>query len=168
MQDFLKRISSYNLFNYLFPGVLFAVIGEKISPWSFVHENIIITLFFCYFYGTVISRIGSLIIDPVMKILRIIKEKDYKTYIIARQEDTMIQVLSEVNNTYRTIISLILSLLCLYGASECSKLYPCTYAFIYTTLPIALLILFSFSYRKQNNYILKRITAALSKEKDEK
>lgn len=166
MQDFLQRISSYNLFNYLFPGVLFAVIGEKISQWSFVHENTIITLFLCYFYGIVISRIGSLIIEPPMEKLGIIKKEDYPVYINTSEEDAMIPVLLEVKNTYRTIISLILSLLCLYAVSEWYKFNPCIYVFIYTALPIALLILFFLSYKKQNYYILKRIEAVLLRKKD--
>ena len=168
MQDFLKRISSYNLFNYLFPGVLFAVIAEKISQWSFIYENTIITLFLCYFYGIVISRIGSLVIEPIIEKLGNIKKKRYSEYIKASKEDNLIPILSEVRNTYRTIISLIVSVLCLYGISEWHKQNPCVYLLIYIAVPIGLFALFIFSYKKQSNYILERIDTILSREKDEK
>ena len=49
MEEILEKISSYNLFNYLLPGILFAVISKEITTYSFLHENIIIGLFLYYF-----------------------------------------------------------------------------------------------------------------------
>lgn len=168
MQDFLNRISSYNLFNYLFPGVLFAVAAEKVSQWSFAHENTIITLFLCYFYGIVISRIGSLVIKPALKKIKLIEFKSYKDYIKASEKDKHIPILSEINNTYRTIISLIFCLAVLYGISRLSIRYEFTSTLTSAICAFLLIAVFIASYRKQTKFITKRIDAVLSKEKDEK
>lgn len=159
MNELLSRISSYNLFNYLFPGVLFAVSGEQLTHWHFLHENTIITLFLCYFYGTVISRIGSLIIEPVL--IKGLKRSSYNDYTKASKEDTEIKTLSETNNTYRTIVSLVISVSCLYILSILAERNPCLDTVFLFILPIALIVLFVLSYRKQSNYISKRVRAVL-------
>ncbi len=157
MKELLDKISSYNLFNYLFPGILFAVLSKEITIYSFLQENLIIGVFVYYFIGLVVSRIGSLIIEPILKKLSFLKFADYKDFISASQTDSKIELLSEINNMYRTLTSLFILLLLL-------KLYE----LIESNLPILkdwnsyillalLLFMFLFSYRKQTNYIIKRI-----------
>jgi len=40
MEDLLAKISSYNFFNFLFPGVIFAVIAERVTSYTFLHNNL--------------------------------------------------------------------------------------------------------------------------------
>ena len=67
MEDLIKKISSYNLFNYLFPGIVFVVLAKMITPYSFLHEDIILGIFIYYFVGLSISKFGSLVIEPLLK-----------------------------------------------------------------------------------------------------
>jgi hypothetical protein len=67
MKDLIEKLSSYNLFNYLFPGVIFAVISEKMTSYSFLQDDIIVGVFVYYFIGLVVSRFGSLFLEPVLK-----------------------------------------------------------------------------------------------------
>ena len=159
MKQLLDKISSYNLFNYLFPGILFAVLSRVITSYSFLQENLIIAVFVYYFLGMVISRIGSLVIEPVLKKLSFLQFADYKDFIEASKKDSKIELLSEINNMYRTLCSLfiVLVLLRLYELIE-SKLLILKSVNSYI-LAILLLVLFLFSYRKQTNYITKRIRA---------
>jgi len=45
MTDLLQKISSYNLFNYLLPGILFSVALEKLGVVTFNQENLLIAAF---------------------------------------------------------------------------------------------------------------------------
>ena len=59
MSDILDKMSSYNIFNYLLPGTLFAGIGSKYSSYSLIQDDLVIGVFTYYFFGLVISRVGA-------------------------------------------------------------------------------------------------------------
>ena len=157
----IQKISSYNIFNYLLPGVVFVVFFEMISLTSLVQENIIVGLFAYYFIGMVISRVGSLIIEPTLKKLKILKFAPYKCYVRASKADKKIELLSEVNNTYRTVISLFLILI-LTVLLEYTELYLLLNSSLNLLIIfIIIFIIFIFSYLKQTDYITKRIDSNL-------
>jgi len=159
MKDLLDKLSSYNLFNYLLPGILFVILASGLTHYSFVQQDIVTGVFLYYFIGLVISRFGSLIIEPLLKYLSFLRFVDYKSFISASKKDPKIELLSEVNNTYRTLCSLfvLLFFLKLYEAIE-TKL-PILAEYKLLILLMLLLIMFLFSYRKQTGYISKRVEA---------
>jgi hypothetical protein len=157
MKDLIDKISSYNLFNYLFPGFLFVCISKHVTSYNFIQDNEIIGAFLYYFIGMVISRFGSLFIEPFLKWISFIKFSNYKEFVVASKKDEKIELFSEVNNTYRTITSLFLVLLIVkaYNYVQIHWMIPNNITLI--ALIIAIFVLFLFSYRKQTNYITKRI-----------
>lgn len=164
MNSFIEKISSYNLLNYLLPGILYVAIMNLITELDLVQENILIGVFLYYFIGMIISRFGSLIVEPVFKRLKIISYEDYSDFVKASKKDEKVNLLSEVNNTYRSIVSLIFLILL-------SAIYLKVYDWagvsndiVNYILIVVLLILFGFSYRKQTGYISKRIKANLNNE----
>jgi hypothetical protein len=159
MKDLLSKLSSYNLFNYLLPGIIFAVLASEFTHYSFIQQDIIIGLFLYYFIGLSVSRFGSLTIEPLLKRLSFLKFSDYKDFIVASKKDEKLELLSEVNNTYRTLCSLftLLLLLKLYEVVE-TKL-PFLAKWNVLILLLVLLIIFLLSYRKQTEYITKRVDA---------
>src|ERR1700693_3580349 len=98
MNELLTKLSSYNLFNYLLPGVLFAVVASEATPYQFVRKDIVTGLFLYYFLGLVVSRFGSLVIGPILKSLSFIKFADYKAFVAASKKDAQIEVLSDAYN----------------------------------------------------------------------
>lgn len=157
MKELLDKISSYNLFNYLFPGILFAVLSKEITTYSFLQENLIIGVFVYYFIGLVVSRIGSLIIEPILRKLAFLKFSDYQDFISASQKDSKIELLSEINNMYRTLSSLFILLILLKAYEMIESKLPILKGWNSYILLALLLFMFLFSYRKQTNYITKRI-----------
>lgn len=164
MKDFLDKISSYNLFNNLLPGVIFAAISSEITQYSFIQADIITGLFVYYFMGLVISRFGSLVIEPLLKWSSFIKFSPYSDFLRVSKQDEKLNTLLEVNNTYRTICSLSILLLLL-------KFYEVIQAWInipqianQILLLLSLLIMFLYSYRKQTSYIRKRVEIGLKEE----
>jgi len=160
MNDLMNKVSSYNLFNYLLPGAIFAVFIEKTTTYKILQSDMLINAFMIYFIGLIISRVGSLLIEPILK--KIVKFAKYEDFITASKEDEKIYILSESNNMYRTFIALfsILIIFKLYD-NYCSI---CKEYNIYI-FPLLLLILFIFSYMKQTKYITKRVNACVKKEK---
>ncbi|GAI86798.1 unnamed protein product [marine sediment metagenome] len=111
MKEILTKISSYDLFNNLLPGVIFSVIIDKITIFNLLDHGVMIVLFISYFIGLIISRIGSLVIEPLLSKMKFIKYAPYAEYLKAEQKDPKIKILLEKNNMYRTMISLLVSIL---------------------------------------------------------
>ncbi len=155
--DFLEKLSSYNLFNYLLPGIIFAVIAEKFLSYPFIQQDIIIGLFVYYFIGLIISRFGSLLIEPALKKINFLKFSAYKDFVSASKKDPQVEVFSEANNTYRTFCSMFLLLLLLKGYRYLEGFFLWLKPYDLYILIGLLLILFLYSDRKQTNYITKRI-----------
>lgn len=157
MKEILDKVTSYNLFNYLLPGTLFVVILDRFTQYSFTQDNLIIGAFVYYFAGLVISRIGSLLIEPILKKLKFVRFAEYKDFVMASKSDSKLEDLSEANNMYRTFISMFM-LLFLFKLYE---LFSYRFVFLKTyedyILIIILLIMFAFSYRKQTSYIKARV-----------
>lgn len=157
MKELLDKISSYNLFNYLFPGILFAALSKEFTRYSFLQENIVIGVFIYYFIGLVASRIGSLLIEPFLKKVSFLKFADYAEFISASKTDSKIELLSEANNMYRTLSSVFIFLLLLKIYELVEYQLPILKQWNSYILLVLLLIMFLFAYRKQTNYITKRI-----------
>lgn len=157
MKDLLDKISSYNLFNYLLPGVLFACLSESIIGHSLIQTDIVVGVFFYYFLGMTISRIGSLIVEPFAKFIRLVKYVDYKRYIDGCKLDERIDLMSEVNNTYRTLVSVFLTLGILRFYIWLESVSPHLGSWRVIILVVLLLVLYALAYRKQSQYVTKRI-----------
>ena len=159
MKEIIQKLSTYNIFYYLLPGIIFVAFLKLFTVHNLVFGDIIIDLFVCYFIGLVISRIGSLVIEYLLKKIRIIKFSDYKKYIQASKNDEKIELFSEINNMYRTFISLFLCLLLVIGYDSIRDIFVINKTLESVILFVVLILLFSLSYKKQTDYISKRIDA---------
>jgi hypothetical protein len=159
MKEILEKISSYNLFNYLLPGTVFVFVLAKISEHNFIQKDLLIGAFLYYFIGLIISRIGSVIIEPLLKKWNFLKFAEYSDFVIYSKKDDKIDVLSETNNMYRTIIALIISLILVKGFDWITMKIGMNEIWQSVIVLTLMLSLFLFSYRKQTNYITKRIIA---------
>lgn len=159
MKELLNKLSSYNLFNYLLPGIIFVIIASKITRYSLVQEDLLTGAFLYYFIGLVISRFGSLAVEPFLKSISFINFADYKDFVIASKKDDKLELLSEVNNTYRTLCSLLILLFLLKIYETIELAFPFLQKCSVIILLILLITMFLFSYRKQTKYIAKRINA---------
>lgn len=159
MKDIIDKIGAYNLFNFLLPGVLFAAILERLTSYSITQENLVIGAFLYYFVGLVISRLGSLIIEPVLKKISFVEFMPHVDFVYASKSDPKMEVLSQENNMYRTFIALfiLLSLAKIYELS--AQKFPLLNEQSAMIVVVVLMIIFLLSYRKQTSYITSRIKA---------
>jgi len=159
MKELLDRLAQYNLFNYLLPGALFAVLVGKVSSFRLLQDDVLTGLLVYYFCGLVVSRIGSLGLEPCLRWCSFVTFAPYKDFVLACQKDAKLEVLSEANNMYRTLCALFL---CLGGVAAFDRL---AYYFGVSRdiqkfmLLTSLLFLFALSYRKQTDYVRRRVSA---------
>lgn len=160
MKDLLDKLSSYNIFNYLLPGILYAVIASAITPFNFIQTNLALGAFVYYFFGLTISRIGSLILDPLLKRIASIQPAPYDEFVEFSKHDSKIELLSEINNMYRTIFSMLISIFLTYIFSFLVEEYLFFQLYGVQIILLMLAILFAISYKKQTRFIVKRILIA--------
>jgi hypothetical protein len=159
MNELLAKLSTYNLFNYLFPGVVFAFLADEVTDYSFIQSNIVIGLFLYYFIGLVVSRFGSLVLEPFLKWAKFIYFEDYGKFVEAEKKDKKIEILCEASNMYRTLCSLFLLLLALKLYELIERALPFLRGWAVIILVILLFVAFLFSFKKQTSYITERIKA---------
>lgn len=164
MKELLDRLGSYNIFNYLLPGVVFATIASSLTKYSFIQGDLVVGAFVYYFLGLIISRIGSVLVEPVLNKVGFVEFSSYQDYISASKKDELIPTLSEANNMYRTFVSLFLCLLLLKGYDLVASQLPFFKEWEISFLVIGLFVLFLLSYRKQTAYISKRVQHNLPKD----
>ena len=158
MEDLLKKVSQYQLFNFLLSGAVLVVTLSKTTDINLTNDDALTAFFTFYFLGLVISRVGSLVVGPLLKKMKVITFAPYADYLVAVKIDPKIDTLSQENNTYRTLIAAFIVFLAIYALNKnassfiLGKSTPITYV-----LAVGMVLLFTFAYRKQTTFITKRI-----------
>lgn len=184
VKNLIEKISSYDILNNLFPGIIFCSIVERTTRITFSAGEIWENLFLYYFAGMIISRIGSIFIEKILKSIEVrnkmTKEKEkflqfapYSDYIEASEANSFIKVLNETNNTYRTIIAMLAVVMganlydwLLYDLINDLGAAGSNSVFIIACL--LLTILFIYSYKKQTDYIRGRVEKYIKPKQIEK
>lgn len=157
MKEIIDKLTSYNLFNYLLPGTIFVVTLDGLNLYSFTQENLIIGAFVYYFVGLVISRFGSLVVEPFLKKVKFVKFVDYKRFVTAKKKDEQIELFSEINNMYRTFIAMFVLFFVAMLYKIIEDRLPALGAWDLHILIFALFVMLLYSYKKQTEYINKRV-----------
>ena len=160
MKEIINKLSSYNIFNYLLPGTVFVGLTKAFTSFSFAQDDLLIALFLYHFIGLIISRIGSLIVEPFLRWTRFIQFADYEDYVEASKSDSTIEILSEQNNMYRTLCCLPIILIILKVCEKILEGLQWSDGRVGFILFLGLLVLLFFAYRKQTQYVVKRINLA--------
>ena len=156
MEAFLKLFNQYDIRVNFIPGftVYFLL---KMNGFDFMTNSELEKVILCYVMGIIVSRLGSILVEYSCKKIGCIKFEPYKLYMAASEKNGRIEVLSETNNLYRSMVAVFLVDL-LYLLSVCDidmgKL----------AIPVAGVILFLMSYVKQTKYISENIVNTIKKE----
>ena len=157
MKELFDKLSSYNVFNYLLSGIVFAVLAEKFLNYSLLQQNILIGLFFYYFVGLIISKIGSLFIEPFLKKISFTRFVNPRDFVNAANKDEKVKMLLEINNTYRSLCALFFLLLFLKLYETICASFTSLTEWSLMLLIIMLLLIFLVFYKKQTALIAERI-----------
>ncbi|MBL0690472.1 MAG: hypothetical protein JJV93_00245 [Alphaproteobacteria bacterium] len=149
-------IPFYEVVNKIFIGILF-IIGlslinikvdlNRLDQFSGVNLNIIY-LSFSYFIGTVISRLGSLVLENCFKSIKIIPWRDHTLFNKALNTNPRLELLSREYGFSRNINTLFIIL---FLVTMFKGMFSMSLIFL------AFIILFTFSIRKHAIKIVKII-----------
>lgn len=163
MEKIFDKISSYNLFNYLFPGIVFGWIFVNLGFIILPVGNIFAVLVAAYALGLLISRVGSLILEPLLKRSRFISFANYEDYVRACDTDKKIELFVEQANSYRTILAGFVLTIFAYPAVGFANWLQLSED-VRSIILIALGgLIFAWSYKKQSEYVSKRVAARSAK-----
>lgn len=157
MNSIIEKLGSYQIFTNLFPGAFFGLGLRFFFGLEFPTKNVGEDLIVYYFMGLIISRIGSLVVEPLLKKIRFLKFAPYGDFVSASKIDVKIDKLSEINNYMRSLLTSVMLFPITGGVKRLTQMFPwvsCNWKWI---LLILVLIVFLFSYRKQTSYVRKRV-----------
>ncbi len=159
MEKLIEKMEVYQFINYIFPGVIFGKILTEIMGQNYFDSNIIVAVIEYYFVGLVLSRLGSVLIKPILEKLKLVNFEAYEEYIKSDKKDKKIDLLQRDANQYRTYIAIFICLFIveLFLCFRHKKIHNIIFLFI------ALIIIFILSYRKQINFVTKRINIICKK-----
>ncbi|MBY3447449.1 hypothetical protein GFL54_24890 [Rhizobium laguerreae] len=157
MNDLFAKISSYDLFNNLIPGAVFLFFLSAAGIYDLNVQSIVGHLVIYYFVGLVISRVGSILIEPLLKLSGMVKYDRYEDFIDASSKDSKILTLLESSNLYRTILALMLVCVIALSWGKVTSYLPFSPRVWGIILCVSVAGLFLLSYRKQNAFIRKRV-----------
>ena len=157
-----SKISSYQIFINLIPGIIFVCVFEVMFPYTFTYTESFARFVIYYLVGAIINRVGSLVVEPVFRkrCWAIFSSRD--NFCKARLMLEKIDTLNTENNFYRSMISLIVLFIIVY-LLDCFALLE---FFMFSKVgiiidAILLLLLFSFAYSKQTSYVRKTVHTTL-------
>ncbi len=153
MEKLIEKIEIYHFINYILPGTIFVAIFNKICINEFIDSNVVIAVVEYYFIGLILSRIGSIILQPIFQKIKLIKYADYNKYIQASEEDNKLEILQREANQYRTYVATFIILFIIQS-------YTCIVNKKFSIILIffvGLIALFILAYKKQIKFIVNRV-----------
>lgn len=157
MDEIIKKISSYNVFSRLFPGIVFYVLINEFTSFSLPQCGILESMFIYYFLGMCMDRVGSLVMEPILKKIEFIKFSSYEDYIESSKNDNEIKTLEEISKAYRSMLSVFIVFLIIKIYEQLTN-YCIFFEYAgYIIIFVTLIVMFLYSYKKQINYVGKRI-----------
>jgi len=164
VKEVIDKLSSYNLYNYLFPGFIFVIALDKTT--SLIPDNVelsfIIVIAVVYFSGLFISRIGSLVIEEILLASKSIKPLPTRDLIARLREDIKLEVIYEAMNMYRTLgaMSVILFIVTIIDLIKNNIIVNVT--IVTLILEFIFSVLFIFAFRKQRGKVQKCLDTSAS------
>lgn len=151
------KISNYNILNNLIPGAILCVVFKYLVGYDFMSVGTLELIVIFYFVGMVNSRIGSLLLEPLLKKVHFVTFRDHKQFVAAEQKDKKIVYLNETNNMYRSMISVSFTALLVKFYYVAVENYWDFGDVTQWVVLFGLLALFALAFRKQTKYIVSRI-----------
>lgn len=153
----IDKLSQYNFLTNILPGTVLCIIlkylvGYDLIPYDYYQAGIVF-----YFVGMVNSRVGSLVIEPILKAISWVKFAPYSEFLRAEKEDAKLTILSQENNVFRSYISLMFISILGYIYKNCSLNLRLSLNNESLVLIVILFVLFLFAYKKQTSFVRKRV-----------
>ena len=155
------KLSSYNLVTNLVPGAILAVALSSVGVPIVEPENIGAFLIAAYALGSLTNRIGSIFLDPVLIRLKFLSNRNYVAYVEACEKDTKIETLVENAKAFRTFATGGFLFFAIIFAYKLALIAGISQKIMFYGSVLLFTLIFAFSYRRQNGYIVARVNRFL-------
>lgn len=153
----IDKLSQYNFLTNILPGTVLCIILKYIVGYDLIPDDYYQAGIVFYFVGMVNSRVGSLVIEPILKAISWVKFAPYSEFLRAEKEDAKLTILSQENNVFRSYISLMFISILGYIYKSCSLDLRLSLNNESLVLIVILFVLFLFAYKKQTSFVRKRV-----------
>lgn len=168
MGGILEKLGSYQILTNLLPGAFFGLTLKFFFGMTLPTSNAVEDILVYYFMGLIVNRIGSLVVEPILKKIRFIKYAPYPDFAKAVKADSKIDTLSEMNNYTRSLLTCVLLLPVIWAFQVLSVKWSWLSLYWARGAMALLAVLFLFAYRKQTDYVRNRVEAVNSHNAKEK
>ena len=156
----LAKFSKYEWLNSLLPGVFFVLLGKVLKCPMLSPDNWLETLGVYMLWGELSSRVGALVVEPMLKyahVVRFTNYGDYQDY--QAQHKEVADMLMANANFARTLcaLGLLLAILRLTVLLPCCGHVVCVVFGWRDVAVLAWIMLFLFAYCRQVNFLVARI-----------
>ena len=153
----IDKLSQYNFLTNILPGTVLCIILKYLVGYDLIPDDYCQAGIVFYFVGMVNSRVGSLVIEPILKAISWVKFAPYSEFLRAEKEDAKLTILSQENNVFRSYISLMFISILGYIYKNCSLDLRLSLNNESLVLIVILFVLFLFAYKKQTSFVRKRV-----------
>lgn len=153
----IDKLSQYNFLTNILPGTVLCIILKYLVGYDLIPDDYYQAGIVFYFVGMVNSRVGSLVIEPILKAISWVKFAPYSEFFRAEKEDAKLTILSQENNVFRSYISLMFISILGYIYKNCSLDLRLSLNNESLVLIVILFVLFLFAYKKQTSFVRKRV-----------
>ena len=154
------KLDAYNLVANLVPGAALTYALHHSKFPAPPPDSIAAFLLAAFVAGVTVNRLGSLILDPMLrsKQLGFLKPKNYKSFVTSERDDPKLEILVANAGLYRTFLTagvVYFGLLAFNLAAN--KLALETEIKLWVLLVLAMCV-FLFALKKEDNYIHERLS----------
>lgn len=157
---FLSHLSKYEWLNDIIPGTSFVILSRLLSLPIIPTQNWFERFIVFFVVGAVLSRIGALVVEPIIKGLGLVRFAPYDQYLDYRSaNEADASMLVSILNFYRTMTAHWISLLVLkmaYCLPTCEHVRCLSFSWLDIFL-FLLACLFAIAFINQVGFIKGRI-----------
>tara|TARA_R110000765_G_scaffold287876_3_gene384207 strand:+ start:158 stop:652 length:495 start_codon:yes stop_codon:yes gene_type:complete len=155
------KLDAYNLVANLVPGAALAYALNLSDFPTPPPSDILAFLLAAFVAGVTVNRLGSLVLDPLLRWKRLpfhLKPKDYKSFVTSERDDPKLEILVANAGLYRTFLSGGLVYFVLMALDYLVDFLGfSTRSTLWVSLVIAMIV-FLFALRKEDDYIHQRLS----------
>lgn len=157
MKSLIEKIDSYQIITNLLPGAFLILLLKYLSIFDYNNLNKVEIIAICYFGGLIVGRIGSLVIEPILKKVCFIKYSEYNDFVKASKEDSKLDILVQTSNFNRSILTCVAITPLIKVAQAIEERWKVIQPGSKWVSIFLLIVLFLFAYRKQIKFIKDRV-----------
>jgi hypothetical protein len=149
------KLDAYNLVANLVPGAALTYALHFSGLPAPPPDKLGAFLLVAFVAGVTANRLGSLLLDPLLRRLKFLKPKDYHSFLMREKADRKLDALVANSGLYRTFFMAgLIYLAALIAAPVVVHIDSKT---LLVTFAIAGMAVFLFAFRKEDSYIHSRI-----------